>query len=66
MPNKEREAITMRLRVELAEFQEREKLYRIKREELKDLENMYRKKQDEIIGRNNQYKEKIQTNVHII
>ena len=66
MPPKEREIITVRLKAELTEFQEREKMYRVKRQELQDLENMYRKRQDEIVSRGNSYKDKFETNQLII
>ncbi len=46
MPKKERETLAAKLKAELAEFRERERIYTEKRQELQELERKYRKKQD--------------------
>lgn len=46
LPQLERENLKTKLKAELKEFRERERIYIEKRQELKDLEFAYRKKQD--------------------
>jgi hypothetical protein len=46
----EKKVLATKLKAELGEFKERERMYIEKRKELQDLENSYRKKQDQILG----------------
>jgi hypothetical protein len=52
MPKHEREILATRLKAELAEFRERDRMYIEKRKELQELEMMYRKKSDAGMGSN--------------
>ncbi len=64
-PN-EREVLAARLKAELQEFRERERIYVEKRQELQDLEKKYRKKQDQIVANEGGVQDKINTNDMII
>lgn len=66
MPQQEREVLAERLKAELAEFKERERMYTQKRRELQELEMKYRKKQDELVAREGKFKGKLDTNEQII
>ena len=66
MPPHEREILAERLKVELAEFKERERMYIEKRKELQELEMRYRKKQDELVSKEGNFKGKLDTNELII
>lgn len=66
LPKKDREAVATKLKTELKEFKERERIYQEKRKELVDLEKQYRKKQDQILANEGSIMEKINTNNMII
>jgi hypothetical protein len=58
----EKKLLALKLKAELQEFKERERMYIEKRKELQDLENKYRKKQDQQLGISDKYKVKFATN----
>lgn len=58
MTKEEKSVLAAKLKAELAEFRERERLYIEKRKELQELEMQYRKKQDQIVGIQRKYHEK--------
>jgi chromosome segregation ATPase len=66
MPKHEREVLTTKLKAELAEFKERDRMYIEKRRELQELEMMYRKKSDAGLGSTGRIQKKIDTNQEII
>jgi len=49
IPPKERLVLAEKLKAEVQEFRERERMYNLKRKELQDLEKEYRKFQDEVV-----------------
>jgi len=66
MPPRDREVLASKLKAELAEFKQRERMYMEKRRELQDLELMYRKKQDQLVTSEGKFKGKLGTNEMVI